>query len=320
MTSNVLIPHVRLRIFRHYSALAGAHTRFSSPTTASSASPMYHSTKSASSSVALNTLLPEWKAGDTNPAGAQDKKEWTINGGQDMNAGQKWNGATVSRTLSSRDAASSVTRSALGDSNESGPDTRIDVSDEHFGANHPKGYSDADTHDESFDSSLEAGDPFNCDHIDMRLAKARSKYAWVTCQTGSEKFVLQAQGLLYFYIERIHDAENVAYNVGYALKRNVDAGRGGTFLKGANDFRSRFNNRNNVGRSTTREDAFRLAEILIEEMITDKKLLKTRRAGKHKACGSVRFAAMTCLAERCSSMPENCLACYPASFSVISMR
>ncbi|KAJ9092351.1 hypothetical protein QFC21_006851 [Naganishia friedmannii] len=282
MASTVLMPHVRLPIFRHYAALAGFQAPVPSISTASSASRICYTAKRFSSSVpriSLDASFPGWKEGCTKLTEGEERDSSShIRGQQNVIAGQRFASATAGiKALPSWEFASSATSFPAGDGDASGMDTTDDLHDGTSHADHTRVTEDADMYAEALDASLDAGDPFDCDHIDMRLAKARSKYAWVTCETKFEKFVLQAQGRLYFCIERIHDVENVAYDVSYALGRGSDFDRDEPVLKGAKDFRSLFQSRNTVAQVSTREEAFRLAEILIQKIIVDKTLLTTMR-------------------------------------------
>jgi hypothetical protein len=75
--------------------------------------------------------------------------------------------------------------------------------DDHSWGDRSKVCDDADAYEEALDPSLEAGDPFDCDHIDMRVAKARSKYAWVSGMELKCRFVLSRASFLDYVRNRV---------------------------------------------------------------------------------------------------------------------
>lgn len=209
MTSTVLIPRVRLRIFRHYSALAGARACSPTITTASSASQKCHLSRRFSSSALrppLGALFPRWKERYQNSA-RDDQRDWSsIHQGrlQDVNAVQRLESATHVDAHRSSDVASSLKGSAtIRDENESVVAAASGFYDDHSWGDRSKVCDDADAYEEAYDPSLEAGDPFDCDHIDMRVAKARSKYAWVSGMELKCRFLLSRASFLDYMRNRV---------------------------------------------------------------------------------------------------------------------
>lgn len=182
MTSTVLILHVRPRIcrFRHFSSIAGAQPRFPTATTASSPStPISHTTRRFAGSVSLQTLFPECKADAPKPANG--RTTLTVDSKQDIFASPLWKRAFNIKALHSRDTASPPIRRETKGESELGTIVADDLPNEHSCTDQSEAHDDADTYGEAFDLSPDAGDPFYCDDIEMRRAKALSKYAWVSC-------------------------------------------------------------------------------------------------------------------------------------------
>ncbi|KAJ9115127.1 hypothetical protein QFC22_005457 [Naganishia vaughanmartiniae] len=273
MMNNPSNLHVRLRLVRQLSSLAGTRARL--PTVgATFPTPTGHqTTRRFSSSVPLTRL----EALFFELAKDEEREFLRLRKGgqQDIIAKQLSDVETDVENVHPYDVADCVTPSVTWGDQEAEVDVPTPVDNVCIDAFEV--LDDADMYvgeTSSCDSvpHVDPGDPFGCDHIDMLQAKARSRYAWVTCETQFEKYVLQAQGRVYFFIERIHDVENIAYNVGFALANrgdNADQGQ-----RTAINSLALFESRKTVVQARSRDDAFRMADLLIEKMISDEKLLR----------------------------------------------